>query len=755
MNSNDNPGALSVPLQALHDIAVHPSPSDLDLDAELPDDQATAVRRLFAGNSAQSPDSGRPDDNDPAPDNEPDSTTDNEPPAEKEEPVAPAKASALAEQLMRLRAGGARSVVDPADFETDEIFQQVFSDLDRSYDYQPPENFTSPGKVEVRRENTTVQTDAFGDDTTESVLITWPALRGRPRDTTLYRVLVADHEVEAAPGAARELIITHGTAFRDENPATSGFRHYMVWAYTWDGSIEGLLSAQALFIGEDVAIFPPRNFKLAESGGIVTGSWDSLPGHKGVRVYYARRGYAGRLETSGNQLNSGIEQSGFTHRVENRGLTYDFCLTPEIEFRGQTLTGARTPIQQKLVSADIQQVELTSAELVPSENEDNIMLAWTAPPTGFVRIFLTNSEPNPELSIQAIDKDYLEDDDALGSAECQHFDNRSAPGEPVMTSRNWPADWHHVYITPVNIVEERAFVGESAVLQKVDELEDTRLIERVSNQLITFDWPGGADFVDVQTQDETRRLEYSEYRRQGGIRLKLSNSGEKVSLTPKAIYDGLEEAAAAPAVIDYPGLQTYSYDLDYSGDSPRLRVWSIGHPDARAPHFRLVYRPDRLPLSFTDGDQVFCMSVQSPSAQYPQGTPDIHQTVLPNEHGQSGVNDSSVSGHAEWWVDARGREGGYLRLFIDPQRSTPQCAPATAPAEQDEWGRSGADTGFAGISHGAFGGSLDSSVPPATTDVPSPEETERQRSADVTAVIIEKSVAERLQIPRPIQNGGF
>lgn len=793
MDTPNQPGScasLGLPLDTVRRLAVLPTPTRDSVIAALPGEmhgRADDILTLLSGRTVLLPDvpdnshggrhvSGGVSSGDAA---EPgaaagqgDTTTEvSDDHEDSEDSTVPNSGKlSLSEQLMALHTGGTGATVDPDDFETNPIVREVFTHLDATYDYQDPEGFSSPDSVHVtiETEGRPAGDDADADASAESVLVTWKPLPGRPRDTTLYRVIAADREVDRAPGAGHELVITHGTAFRDTRPATSGFRHYMVWAYTWDDGIENIYQAPALFLGEDVAIFPPRNFKLAESGGIVTGSWDSLPGHAEVRVYHARKDYPGRLNDSGNQLTSGLEQSGFTHRVSTRGLTYLFSLAPVVSFRGRSRTGAQTPPLEKQVSAEIQKVTLTTAEPVSAEGEDSIMLSWQAPPTGTVRIYLTDSAPNPELTLQAIDKDYIDDDDALGTTD-RIVDDDTAPGQAVLRKLVWPAGWHQVYATPVNIVEERAWVGESAVLQKVDTLRDPRLIERVSSQLVTFDWPGGADFVDITTTQQTVRLEETAYRRQGGVRLNLLNSGERISLMPKAIYDGEEKEADEAAVIDYPGLRTFSYDLDYTESGLLLKIWSLGYPDANAPHFRLVYRPDRLPLALSDGEPVTCMKYVRAQQQEVTPSPDIYQATLPGFAGNTAVAPTGdgtwlgedATGEALWWVDNRNLRGGYLRLFIDDRYG----AGAGGHSREDDgqsttWGTVGA-----GVTASAFGGALHAAAEPPTghgggtggSDGDGAGVAAGARSgwtsSDIPAVIIEGEVAGRLTVPRADWNG--
>ncbi|MGO1991001.1 MAG: cell surface glycoprotein [Corynebacterium sp.] len=735
-------------------------PSGLDDQAK--DALASDVRGLFEGRTPDPAPERAPE---PAPVPAPEPTPEPEPatspaPSSKNQKKEPKAPMSLADQMKLLLDGdAATNTVDESDFERDPIFTQIFQRSDEAFAYSAPEGYTSPGPIKV---NYSVEDPAPQDpqasqdpDVTgkESVLITWPKLPNRPKETTLYRVIAADHEAECAPGAGTELVITHGTAFRDERPNSTGLRHYMVWAYTWDGGPAGLLNAPALFIGEDVAIYPPRDVKLVESNGTVNGSWDAMPGHDEVRVYHARQGYAGRLTDPGNMLVSGVEQSGFSYRVSTRGLNYDFTLAPVVSFRGRTHTGPAIPEQKILVSAEIQKVSLITAGYQPDHNnEDQIILEWEAPPTGQVRVFLTDTAPDPELPLGQVDRGYLDDDDALGSTKWTTDDN-SVPGEHVTRTLVWPADWHQVYITPVNIVEQRAWVGDSRVLQRVENITDPQLVERVSGQLITFDWPAGATHINVRTTQDRMRLDEDAYRRQGGVRLNLLNTGDKVTLTPAAIWAGKDKYADSPTEITYPGLRAYSYDLTDSPDGfPQLQIWSVGNPDANAPHFRLVHNPSRLPLHIGDGSAVTCAKdgASAGPAGQPQPTTDLYQSALPSgslsgpEQGSQstpgwGVTSAS-SQDATWWIDHTTIDGGYLRLFVDePETPTTPASSATpAPAASP--------TPRAGFSAGAFGGSL-GNPDAAGTGASTGTTPTSWNAATIPAIVVESVVTTKLAYP--------
>lgn len=659
-------------------------------------------------------------------------------------PAAQPAASPLA-NLLRKKKGEnlARVVIDEKDFEHDPYFDELFADSDATYDYSMPEGFVSPGAPRVTYEYTApVEENA---DPTETVLITWPPLPGAPNATTLYRVTVADEEVVQAPGAGSRLVVTHGTAFRDTRPPKTGFRHYQVWAYT-GADVDELLEMTPLFLGEDVAIFPPRNIRLAESGGTVSGTWEARSGHNEVQIYQARAGYYGKLNVPKNELVDGtVDQSGFTHRVEVRGLTYDYTAVPVVTFRGRTRSGAPTPVQSVEVSAEIEQVELISVTRTEDDHEDHIRIEWLAPPTGSVKIFLTATPPNPELPMAQVDREYLDEDDALGSTEWM-TEETAPPGQYVDRTMVWPTGWYRVYVTPVNIVGDRAWVGESTVLQRVSPITEYRIIERVAGELITLDWPDGADFIDIRSAAGHHQLDRAAYDRQGGIRLHLESTGERVTLTPVAVYAGRDKQSDSPTVVDYPGLRKYSYDLDFPDSGlPQIAVWSVDFPDSNAPHFRLVHNPARLPLYIGDGSPVPCAQSDASPRTRSRDDTDLYQRALPTRDRGPGQ-----AGPAVWQIDdTRLLPGGYLRLFIDPDARDPQV---TATETAEGAGSTAADryTGPSGFDAAAFGAgpaTPPDTAGPAHDAAPGVDNRQPWSATGTPAVILESEVVARLRVP--------
>ena len=107
-----------------------------------------------------------------------------------------------------------------------------------------------------------------------------------------------------------------------------------------------------------------------------------------------------------------------------------------------------------------------------------------------------------------MDSSYLDDDDALGNTEWSKS-YEGDPGEEMIKELSWPAGWSQVYCVPVNVVGEKSMVGEPKQIRRVESIKDFDLIQRVDSQLITFDWPSGAQMVEVR-QEQKPMLELTE-----------------------------------------------------------------------------------------------------------------------------------------------------------------------------------------------------------------------------------------------------
>ncbi|MDD0859584.1 hypothetical protein NHF46_21500 [Arthrobacter alpinus] len=68
-----------------------------------------------------------------------------------------------------------------------------------------------------------------------------------------------------------------------------------------------------------------------------------------------------------------------------------------------------------------------------------------------------------------------------------------------MVNVPWPMEWTRTYFTPVTVLDGRAHVGPSSVSTRPTRIRNAKVVERVDSQILTFEWPEGADAVMVYT----------------------------------------------------------------------------------------------------------------------------------------------------------------------------------------------------------------------------------------------------------------
>lgn len=599
-----------------------------------------------------------------------------EKPAQPQAAPSPEDLARLIEE--RVRAASAQR------FARQPVNPKLFVNIDPSYfvayQHGQVEGDVAPG---IRVEHLPAETAEEGVDPEGrgTVHISWQPLPVPAGRQVMYRVVAANREAPLTTDGLEDLVITTGTAYLDETLGSMGVRHYMVWAYTYPAEdVLEALSSQPTLVGEQLVVFPPENFQLVESKGTITGTWDPLYGHAEMRVYAKLEDDPTDLLDPGNQIIQGVTERRFIYEGAERGRRYLFQLVPTAQFRGSQVLGAGSRVLKQSTSADIQQVELQDPQLFNDGKNDRILLAWTAPPTGSVKIYLSQIPPRPDLIVRPVDLNWIEDDPAF-AGEIPTDTSNAASGEIADTTMTWPEGWHEVFITAVNIVGDQAWAGESKVLQRVSPIRDARLIERISSQLITFTWPAGATMVEVgmANQDLRQELLEEDYRRQGGIRVNLAHTGEDITLTPKAIYGG-RFTTADSTTLRYRGLKTYSYDLFPVDGGFQLMIWRDESEDRNPPRFTLIHNEHAMPLHPGDGHAVECANVQDIKEKLNHQGP----IIFPSRGLTQGIPSMEVRDGSVWWINPNELWGGYLRLFlVDQDGDDDESVPAKVVIEGD------------------------------------------------------------------------
>ena len=149
----------------------------------------------------------------------------------------------------------------------------------------------------------------------------WEPVEIPDKPVVMYRVIGADTEQARSPENGTTMVVTKGTAFEEPLDPLAGMRHYMVWAYAGK-TVADIFDAQPVLVGEQALALPPMDFSIAETGGIVTGTWTPLKGHSNVAVFVRQRGSEEPLDSPIHQLRVGVDARSFSYTVPVRGATY-------------------------------------------------------------------------------------------------------------------------------------------------------------------------------------------------------------------------------------------------------------------------------------------------------------------------------------------------------------------------------------------------------------------------------------------------
>lgn len=533
----------------------------------------------------------------------------------------------------------------------------------------------------------------------------------------LYRVYSSD---SGTPDVQREdqiRMMSDATAFADDQPLRTAARHYEVWVNSGD-SVEEALATQPRLVGSTVYIAPVELSGLTYDSVNISGQWPDLEGTEKVEVYYSLAPDT-RLDSSQNEINTGSNnRSGFRYTPQERGYTYRIGAKRYVKV-GSELHGSALSVEQQLpIPAEL---ETITADIEQLSNQE-LRVSWPTPESGLVRVYRTQQPPEPgaeeepSLELASLDRYGLASKDWMNNLDSQ------VNSYDVV----WPEGWYSLYITVVSVVGEEARIGTIAPFVRVGEVENPRLHERVEEQLISFGWPRDAAEVkayigEVNGAHETQRPEGSRvgtvrrenYKHTGGLSLSLKSDGysappQSIALYPVRYHSG-KEVVGTPAVLHYPGLETFSYDLVLEGSA--LFLLLRAHQPLSGPRtFVLVHRPGRLPLESTDGAMVplrlpehenseqTVITLQEQNAQQPrrwQVDPQLLRSAILGEdylrlflldtaeHGRAGTPSALLDPEPE----KLSLQAFAQPISPEPVEPPPVDDPAAEPQKQGFWAR--------------------------------------------------------------------
>lgn len=491
----------------------------------------------------------------------------------------------------------------------------------------------------------------------EGVRLTWEAVDAPYVE---YRVVSDDDHTPISPDHADVIALTRGTTLTDTRPPATAVRHYRVWANP-GSSAATARAEQPVLVAETSVVTRPLDVVIREDEGRVIGQWSLPRGVKRVLVFRVPQeraaGGTGNPEfrICANEANLG----GFVDYHAEPGHKYYYQLQVEAEGSSQ-------------LSFPVNVAVTTSAVLEPVTDLDcqlgddglaQFTLSWTPPPIGTVEIFRTERGPrsgadNDTVSAEALPQMGLADHDQLAHPV------QPAGDRATMVEVPWPRGWSRTYFTPVTMLDGQARVGRTISRVRTAAVSDAKIIERVTQQVLTMSWPSGAANVKVysgpigQSAAEViastqpiAEISADAYERFGGLHFPepLDPLGCDLHLVSVAFTEGTSVEGKPTTITYHPLLKIwYHVAVQPAADGQPWAMVALRTelPQQGAPPMALVHNPQRLPLDIRDGQALSVM---------PQAGGQASQRFYP----RLGPDTGNV-----WWA-APLPGPGWVRLFIE------------------------------------------------------------------------------------------
>ncbi|MDO5498554.1 MAG: hypothetical protein Q4F67_02615 [Propionibacteriaceae bacterium] len=510
-----------------------------------------------------------------------------------------------------------------------------------------------------------------------ALTLRWPG----PTETapvTIYRVVCHDEYAPVSPDMAETIAITGHPVLVDPRPFSSAVRHYQVWVNSGATTEEALFEQPRLHARLPV-VAKPTDIDIREDEGRVIGQWMLSGNVRGVQIFRvpAERAGSGTGDPTYRICTDTPNVTGFVDDAAESGRRYLYQLLVEAEVDGvpQLSLPSVVPVT---TSAVLHPVTDLTCTLGDDQDHPRFDLTWTAPPSGRVVIYRTADGPRAGADAET------EEESALPQMGLQPDDRLAHPiviedGRCSMRDVPWPRGWSRTYFTPVTLVEDQVRVGRTTSQVRTGMVTDARIVERVSEQVLTMDWPAGAAAIKVYASpvgqpaqaaidgaEPIAEISEDAYIRLGGLHFArpLDAVGCDLHLLPVSFAGG-HAVHGLPATVRYKGLATLWYALGIRrpqhgpGPVQLLVVVRADRDYSVSPTFALVHNPHRLPLDVNDGEPIRTwLADQNPNQQ---PSPRFRPWALSPNWSEPG-----------WIADVTGRTG-WVRVFVDmapdPERS--------------------------------------------------------------------------------------
>ncbi|WP_394254119.1 hypothetical protein [Pseudoclavibacter helvolus] len=498
------------------------------------------------------------------------------------------------------------------------------------------------------------------------------AWSAHPDGEGLYRLVSSDGTAPYSPDAARIVAVKQGeTDASDELAHEHAVRYYQVWWNPGESEQDAKFNQPVLW-AESALVEGVIEPELRQDEGRVIGQWRTRLGVSRVQVFRIPVSRArGGADPAFRILEDTPNLGGFVDTKATRGERYLYQVFAEAEVDGVTRL---SPVWVKdlHVATVHEPIRDLSFHLDPGDGSPLFDLSWTAPPGGHVEVYRSekppeagsNREPLPEGAMAQIG---LVDNDRLAHP-------LESDGARVwMRQVPWPRNWTRAYFTAVVVNEGKVFVGNTVVGVWIPPVRDPKLIERVDQEVLTFDLPEGPTSVLVYlgprgmpSEDamhgQPREITRSDYDRLGGLtfqRGQLNPNGCSLHLV-SADFDAGNRVLGAPVQLDYPGVLRLSYTAKLTRSlfgKPTVTVaLSSEIPIERAPGFSLVFNERNFPLSISDGIQLGMVPASEESSE-------VHRVFVPSPLGQQPTERTTWRTDVEAWSADVASKEGFVRLF--------------------------------------------------------------------------------------------
>lgn len=497
--------------------------------------------------------------------------------------------------------------------------------------------------------------------------VAWEALPTEPGTVVLYRVVAGETHRAYKPEAGRLVGVTRGVFVVDTAAPASAVRYLQVWAHI-GSSDRDAAQRQPILVAEGHLLSPVDGFVVIEDDGAVIGQWSAWPGVVRVRVLRIPLDGRGPVVNDPRHriLSDQPNLGGFVDRGPQRGHRYLYRAICEVAVDGHTRLSPAAQAEV-LVKAVLEPVADLGVDTHGDGDDRHFDLTWTPPAIGTVVMYRTQTRPRAGIERTPLSIGALEVSGGLSDSDrLVHPVVAGEAGRHSMTKVSWPRGWVRAYFTPVTVHDGRVQVGHTVIATRpLPALTDVYVVERCTEQVVTFPWPDGAASVAVYVsaaqvpaehaieQRPVAEISRSQYDRDGGLHLadQLPELGCSVHVVAVA-YTAGERKVGIPVTVDYPGLLRIQYTVDVrhapeGGVHLAIRLASQIEL-ATAPPFIVVHNEHRLPLSARDGQPLEVRGSGDPQP----GARNFQPRSLRREWSQP------------WLVDVTGRTG-FVRVFAD------------------------------------------------------------------------------------------